>query len=515
MGDGRGKGAGFLGAVILLGWLVVPPSSWGQDLPPSILADQYLLAIKKHAEAGEHHKAAGKFKKILELDVEVPPVFWYHYGRNFQARNKPIEAKKALTKYVSLTGRQGKHYTEALERLNTVTPKAKARKAEQAERRRIQERAERQGLIRTLDNPARGKGDKFGTRVAIGAHGSHILIGAPHAQNRLGQVYLFDPEGRFQRDLLRGLRGIPHDEYEWCQFGYSMGVSADGSRFFLGSAADPDCGGQILLTEKGVQRFTGTGPSYHEVFGHPVALAGDGSRLLVSNGNQKKTSLLSGQGDLLQTFENPASAGVSHSALALSGNGHRILIGYMEEHSPRKNVGRAYLFNAEGDVLRHFSDPTPTSEDLFGADVAMTPDGRRILIGAPGDDSAETDVGQAHLFDAEGNLLRTYDDPTPTGRKGYGDRFGSAVAISGDGTRVLIGAPGHRPSYNSSGEAHLFDPEGNLLRSFDDPTPTGLSHFGESVAISADGTRILIGAPDDSTIAFQAGQAHLFDASDL
>ncbi len=84
-------------------------------------------------------------------------------------------------------------------------------------------------------------------------------------------------------------------------------------------------------------------------------------------------------------------------------------------------------------TLRHtFDDPTPTDMDRFGR---VEFDGNRVLIGAHGDDTSGTDVGQAHLFDATtGNLLFTFDDPTPT----VADSFGRSVAL--DGNRVLIGA---------------------------------------------------------------------------
>ncbi|MGI9457108.1 MAG: FG-GAP repeat protein, partial [Aeoliella sp.] len=65
-----------------------------------------------------------------------------------------------------------------------------------------------------------------------------------------------------------------------------------------------------------------------------------------------------------------------------------------------------------------FNDPTPSpggvpEGDRFGQSVAL--DGNNVLLGAPYDDTNGTDVGQAHLFEATtGNLLQTFNDPTPT-----------------------------------------------------------------------------------------------------
>ena len=45
-----------------------------------------------------------------------------------------------------------------------------------------------------------------------------------------------------------------------------------------------------------------------------------------------------------------------------------------------------------------FDDPTASVFDQFGNSVALS--GDRVLIGARGDDTQGSDVGQAHLFDA-------------------------------------------------------------------------------------------------------------------
>lgn len=158
--------------------------------------------------------------------------------------------------------------------------------------------------------------------------------------------------------------------------------------------------------------------------------------------------------------------------------------------------------NASFILSRTFDDPTVTSIDRFGIDVAI--DGNNVLVGALLDDTNGTDVGQAHLFDATtGTLLQTFDDPTVTTR----DQFGISVAI--DGNNVLIGACGDDTSGTEIGQAHLFDATtGILLRTFVDPTPTTGDEFGFSVAI--DGNKVLIGGFRDDTGGLDIGQAHLF-----
>ena len=197
-------------------------------------------------------------------------------------------------------------------------------------------------------------------------------------------------------------------------------------------------------------------------------------------------------------------------SVALDGN--KVLIGAQGDDTKGTRVGQAHLFDATtGNLLWTFDDPTVTDLDGFGRSVAL--DGNNVLIGAPGDDTRGDGVGQAHLFDVTtGSLLQTFDDPTVTDL----DVFGWWVAL--DGNNVLIGAVRDSTQGAGVGQAHLFDAlSGNLLQTFIDPTPTPGSTifrgdaFGASVAL--DGNRVLIGAPDDDTNGTNVGQAHLFDAT--
>ena len=160
-------------------------------------------------------------------------------------------------------------------------------------------------------------------------------------------------------------------------------------------------------------------------------------------------------------------------------------------------------------------DPTPSRNwsggDGFGGAVAL--DGELALVGAPLDDTRGGDVGQAHLFDAAtGVLLRTLDDPTPDPEAfdgDYdGDLFGWSVAVGGG--RALVGAPGDDTRGERVGQAHLFDATGALLRTLDNPSPRGEDGFGVSVAL--DGDRALVGAPN-AWGGSGAGRTHLFDAA--
>ncbi|MEO0625075.1 MAG: hypothetical protein AAF183_23225 [Pseudomonadota bacterium] len=282
-------------------------------------------------------------------------------------------------------------------------------------------------------------------------------------------------------------------------------LSAAGFAGLLGLAAPASA--ETLL-----QTFDDPTVTTSDQFGVSVAL--DGNNILIgahsddtNGGNVGQAHLFDATtGALLRTFDDPTATTGDNFGFSVALDGNNVLIGAQGDGTNGDGVGQAHLFDATtGALLRTFNDPTVTGNDLFGTSVAL--DGNTVLIGAEGDDTNGTNVGQAHLFDATtGALLQTFDDPTFTDR----DFFGTSVAL--DGNNVLIGAQGDDTNGFGVGQAHLFDATtGALLRTFDDPTVTAGDSFGSSVAL--DGNSVLIGARNDDTNGFNVGQVHLFDAT--
>ena len=104
-----------------------------QDLPPDILADQYLLEATKALENGDVQNAVSAFQKIESLDIEHPLEYLFFYGKllvehstSFDELNK---GQSLLKKYVIKTGKDSEHYKSTLQLLSVV-----GRKVEEAKR---------------------------------------------------------------------------------------------------------------------------------------------------------------------------------------------------------------------------------------------------------------------------------------------------------------------------------------------------------------------------------------------
>ena len=282
--------------------------------------------------------------------------------------------------------------------------------------------------------------------------------------------------------------------------GYQFGAAmvTDGSNLFIGAPGNQVAGrvafaGAVYHYDhlSGTLRHTFVSPRAGYWFGSELAASGP---LLAVGEIQGPDSDPGGAvylfdvatGTLLRSISNPApdrSQGFGQAVAFVGGN---LLVGAPgdDPFHPFEGVGGiAFLFDpASGDLLRTFENPSPDRSDGFGIAVAAL--GADALVGAPFDDTGGGDAGAAYLFDgATGMLRQTFLPPDPVNR-----RFGSALATVG--SRVLVGAPGDR----TPGAAHLFDAvSGALLRSLTSPFVTSPEGFGGAVA--ARGDDLLVAAP--------------------
>lgn len=129
------------------------------------------------------------------------------------------------------------------------------------------------------------------------------------------------------------------------------------------------------------------------------------------------------------------------------------------------------------------------SSDESGESVSLSADGKRVAIGA-----SRATNGVARVYDWNGTEW-TLVGSTINGANA-GDRFGSSLSLSKDGTTLVVGAPFNDDGGLNAGQVRVFrynpdtntwDPRGNTLN--------GVSRdsFGNSVAISEDGTTMIVG----------------------
>jgi hypothetical protein len=157
------------------------------------------------------------------------------------------------------------------------------------------------------------------------------------------------------------------------------------------------------------------------------------------------------------------------------------------------------------------------SGDRFGAAVALADDGETALVGAPADEDRGDRAGAAYVLAAADRWSQRAKLVPEDGERD--DRFGEAVALSADGTTALVGAPGDDVDGTSTvGSAYVFVRRANTWRERTKLTATDGDdgdRFGEAVALSADGETALLGAVDDEDPNdIGAGSAYVFEEDD-
>jgi FG-GAP repeat len=159
--------------------------------------------------------------------------------------------------------------------------------------------------------------------------------------------------------------------------------------------------------------------------------------------------------------------------------------------------------------------------DLFGSSVALSADGSTLAVGALDEDSAATgaggdqadnsvgSAGAVYVFTRRGKawVQQAYLKASNTGAF---DRFGYSVALSADGSTLAVGAPDEASAATgingnqaddsawAAGAVYVFTRRGvswsqeayvKASNTYED------QNFGYSVALSADGSTLAVGAP--------------------
>jgi hypothetical protein len=138
------------------------------------------------------------------------------------------------------------------------------------------------------------------------------------------------------------------------------------------------------------------------------------------------------------------------------------------------------------------------ANDFFATDIAVTPDGIRMVIGSSDENTRR---GAAYVY-MKSNGAWVLEQRFTANDVAAEDKFGSRVAISDDGTRVVIVAPVKTTAVFQEGAAYVFFRSGSTwtqeqrIVAADASIMDRLGQGG--VAISSDGLRIAVSANWDT-----------------
>ena len=282
------------------------------------------------------------------------------------------------------------------------------------------------------------------------------------------------------------------------QFGSSVAISRDGTTVAIGARTNIDGGstaGQVKayrvnnnnLSQVGIDI---NGLSNAEYFGSAVAINENGnviaSRLVggvkVYEWNESLNFHIP-RGNIINISEYPSS-----ESLALSSDGNTLLVG-------RLHFGmKVYDFNGSNWVQRGTALPRFESNDSSGSAVAISANGNIIAYGAPqlGSGTAYSSRGGFKVFEWVNDQ---WDEIHSSVGEFAGDKTGISIALSADGSRIVVGSSWAAGPDGYKGKVEIFQRSGTTgSRRYSTLVGQtiygGAGQFGESVAISSDGNTV-------------------------
>jgi len=387
--------------------------------------------------------------------------------------------------------------------------------------------------------------DRFGNSVALSADGTTLAVGAPfEASNATG---INGNEGNDDASAAGAVYVFTRDGGVWTQqayvkasnargasgFGWSVALSANGNTLAAGAIGENSnatgidgdqtntsavFAGAVYVfarseagtwSQQAYVKASNT-PAFFEAcclyFGLSVALSGDGDTLAVS------------------------SPGERSNATGIDGD---------QTNASAPGAGAVYVFGrARGTWAQqaYVKASNTGSGDGFGRSVALSADGTTLAVAAYQEDSNATGInGNQSNGDAENagavyvftraRGVWTQQAYVKASNTGSDHRFGNGVALSADGATLAVSAPGEgseatgidgdqtNTGATNAGAVYVFTrnqgtwaQQAYVKASNTGPADAfGGSVFGNSVALSADGTTLAIGAPFEGSNATGVG----------
>jgi hypothetical protein len=199
--------------------------------------------------------------------------------------------------------------------------------------------------------------------------------------------------------------------------------------------------------------------------------------------------------------------------VSISGDGNYFIGGAYYDSTVAYTAGAAYIFNRTGintwDQGAKIVPSDGAASDYFGESVGISGDGMYAIVGSRYADVVGDASGSAYIFTRTGT--NSWDNGitlAPTD-PAVSDYFGESVAISGDGTYAVVGAR----NVSGGGALYVFKRTGSSWG-----TPIKLvasdrvsnDRLGSSVAISGDENYIISGAPYRNTAGTYSGAVYIF-----
>lgn len=308
---------------------------------------------------------------------------------------------------------------------------------------------------------------KYGTAVAMSGNGEYVAVSSSYSDVIGSKVYVY----RISSGLWERQATIIPTSPTALAFGQSLAFSSDGTLLIIGDPMDSADGAsagtcyvyqRLSMSWSLLTKIDISDPAAGKLYGNTVAINEDATLITVGS---------------------PSSfgSGVAGSVYVFSLNRNTFAWAQSAKIAQQGNI----------------------QNTLFGHSIDISADGKYIAIGAPSSN-------QAHIYNYVNSTWVKQFTLFPTNAPAL-SRFGTNVKISGDGNFCLVcdptgGVGGYIIAYGKSGTNWV------QLQLINETTQNIGNRFGQSLAISYDGTKCVIGADGNNE---NTGRAYAFSRNGL
>lgn len=213
-------------------------------------------------------------------------------------------------------------------------------------------------------------------------------------------------------------------------------------------------------------------------------------------------------------IDGEAARDLSGTSTTLSANGNVMAVG-AENNVGKYGVSsghvRVFVRNGNAWVQQGADIEGDSTFEAFGVSCELNHDGSILVVGADNSDLFIYSAGRVSVYKWDGNSWNQMGQDL-FGKSGI-SYFGASVGINASGTRVVAGGPiSNTSSGQNSGYVRAYEWNGTswIQMGQDINGQSGTDRCGTSVAMSADGNRIIIGSPENDAMGINAGLARVY-----
>jgi hypothetical protein len=375
-------------------------------------------------------------------------------------------------------------------------------------------------------------GDLSGHSVAISANGNIVAIGAIENNDggsRSGHVRVYENLDGTWTQIGDDIAGEAADD----RSGWSLALSADGSIVAIGSDLNNSWRGQVEVYENVGGAWTQIGEdiegeNFQDISATSISLSDDGS--IIAIGAPRSDGIANNSGHV-RVFENLGGSwmqigqdidgeqeqGRLGNSVALNGEGNIVAIGASQNDQNGTNTGEVKVYeNIDGTWTQFGGDINGVVEfEDSGSEVALSQDGNIVAISSASSNANGLHSGLVRIFEYLGGVWTQIGEDI--NGEASEDYFGWSIALSASGNVIAIGALWNDDNGFNSGHVKIYQNIGGEWTQIGENIngEAASDESGFSVDISHDGSTVAIGAKANDGNGDFSGHVRVFDLSSI